>query len=107
MAEKRQSAANKFGGPAAQHAAATGHHAEIAGDFEQAIANPQTPPIINRPGGSISQGPELQQVRAGDLITAQYVNNLVAAIQNLRTRVGDIEALIDEERSNQSRAVAS
>lgn len=103
MAEKKQFAANTFAGAAPERPAAAAAATE---NFAEAAVNPQSPPIVDRPGGSIPQGPDLQPVRPGDLITALYVNTLVAAIENLRTRVGAIEALIEDSRTRDGRTVA-
>jgi hypothetical protein len=63
---------------------------------EGMVANPNTPPIVAQPGQAIPQGPELHQVQAGDLITAQFINDVVLAVQNLQERVADLEALLDD-----------
>lgn len=121
MAQKKQFAASKLGGTAAEATAAAHHggivgnfaeageqtatatrqHGAFTGNFTEAVADPQPTPT-KQPGQAraIPQGPALQQVRPGDLITAQFVNNLVLAIENLRDRLGDIEALVEDARTN-------
>jgi hypothetical protein len=75
------------------------------GNATEAVADPEKP-TIGRRARAIPQGPVLVPVRPGDLIAAQSINNLISAIENLRTRVGDIEALIEDSRSNEMEAAA-
>ena len=44
---------------------------------------------------SIPDPPLLHLVQPGDLITAQYFNDLVLAVQNLQARVEDLEQIYD------------
>lgn len=96
MAQKTNVTANQLAGQITDSDLIASRRTAIAGEFADmtvdAVANPSPDPAP-QPSQPIPQGPTLQQVRAGDLITAQYVNNLVLAIENLRTRVGNLEEL--------------
>lgn len=48
-------------------------------------------PIVTQHDQSIPDPPELHQVQPGDLITAQYFNDLILAIENLQARVDVLE----------------
>ncbi|MEA3061808.1 MAG: hypothetical protein QOJ94_1589 [Sphingomonadales bacterium] len=80
-------------------------------NFDQAVANPQTPPTRQPsppgpPSPPIPPGPVLQEVKAGDLITCEYINQVVRAIQNLQTRVGNLETRHDSPPPNHPGAAA-
>ena len=62
---------------------------QAMGEFAQGGGEP----IVAQPGQhSIPEPPQLHQVHAGDLITAQYFNDLVLAIENLQARIEVLES---------------
>ncbi len=71
--------------------------AAATGEFraEAAVAAPTSPPIVTHTGEAIPPPPQLHLVQPGDLITAQYINDIVAAIQDLQLRMDLLETSDD------------
>jgi hypothetical protein len=66
-----------------------------AGGADTAVAPSTSPPIVTHTGDTIPPPPQLHLVQPGDLITAQYINDVVAAIQDLQLRMDLLETSDD------------
>ena len=78
----------------------------MIGEFAQSLEGES---VVARPQGAqaIPAPPQLHQVEPGDLITAQYFNDLVLAIQNLQTRIAVLEEPPDYYRAEVAMAEAA
>ncbi|MEA3015838.1 MAG: hypothetical protein QOI38_560 [Sphingomonadales bacterium] len=104
MVQRTQSAANQLGSQIAQREVDAVRATDFAGiAADEAVADRSD---VRQPGGPIPQGPVLHLVQAGELITAQYINDLVLAVQNLQTRVHNLEALVRRAQSDDSPVAA-
>ncbi len=80
--------------------------AQAQGQFAQ--SDQQSPGVVSQHGQQIPPAPLLHLVQPGDLITAQYFNDLVLAVQNLQARVEELEApQYYRAQSDQAMAAAS
>ncbi|HEX9945987.1 MAG TPA: hypothetical protein VGA98_00445 [Allosphingosinicella sp.] len=82
---------------------------EAVGDKGEFAPDTKSPPIVAKPGRPRwprrprrpgRQEPALRLVQAGDLITADFMNDLVQAVQDLQSRVADLEAADDDDSSD-------
>jgi hypothetical protein len=107
MVQKSTIAANQLGQQVSEREAEAMLATDVVGAHAgDAVASPPSPPVVRQPHQPIPRGPVLHRVEAGELITAQYINDVVLAVQNLQMRVGNLEALVDGSPSHDSSAAA-
>ena len=99
MVEKKRMAAQRLAGQDPREAVLQ-RSATFIGTNEQVASAPQDQPVVAEPGRPRRPGRRaLRLVQAGDLITADYINALVQAVQDLQLRVADLEAADGDDDS--------